>query len=60
MPRPLKFGIVNIRGINILGSLDSTISPSVGMMVKMINCGVSPDGSPFYEFEKYIKRKGKS
>jgi hypothetical protein len=29
MSRPLKFGIVDIGGINIIGSLDSTISPSV-------------------------------
>jgi hypothetical protein len=60
MSRPLKFGIVNIGGINIIGSLVSTISPSVGIKVKMINCGISPDGSPFYEFDKYVKRKGKS
>jgi uncharacterized OB-fold protein len=60
MPRPLKFGIVNIGGINIIGSLDSTNSPSVGMKVKMINCGISPDGTPFYEFDKYVKRRGKS
>jgi hypothetical protein len=60
MSRPLKFGIVNIGGINIIGSLDSAISPSVGMKVKMINCGISPNGTPFYEFDKYIKRRGKS
>ena len=60
MSRPLKFGIVNIGGINIIGSLDSTISPSVGMKVKMINCGISPSGTPFYEFDKYLKRRGKS
>lgn len=60
MSRPLKFGIVNIGGINIIGSLDSTISLSVGMKVKMINCGISPNGTPFYEFDKYVKRRGKS
>jgi uncharacterized OB-fold protein len=60
MSRPLKFGIVNIGGINIIGSLDSTNSPSVGMKVKMINCGISPDGTPFYEFDKYVKRRSKS
>lgn len=60
MSRPLNFGIVNIGGINIIGSLDSTISPSVGMKVKMINCGISPNGTPFYEFDKYVKRRGKS
>jgi hypothetical protein len=60
MSGPLKFGIVNIGGINIIGSLNSTISPSVGMKVKMINCGISPSGTPFYEFDKYLKRRGKS
>ena len=60
MSRPLKFGIVNIGGINIIGSLDLTISPSVGMKVKMINCGISPNGTPFYEFDKHVKRRGKS
>jgi hypothetical protein len=60
MSGPLKFGIVNIGGINIIGSLNSTISPSVGMKVKMINCGISPNGTPFYEFDKYVRRRGKS
>jgi hypothetical protein len=60
MSRPLKFGIVDIGGINIIGSLDSTVSPIVGMKVKMINCGISPDGTPFYEFDKHVKRSGKS
>jgi hypothetical protein len=60
MSRPVKFGIVNIGGINIIGSLDSTVSPRVGIKVKMINCGILPDGTPFYEFDKYEKRRDKS
>jgi hypothetical protein len=30
------------------------------MKVKMINCGISPNGTPFYEFDKYVRRRGKS
>jgi hypothetical protein len=49
---PIIFGVVRINGINLVGSLKS-ISPQIGMSVKMINCGVSGEGTPFYEFQKY-------
>jgi hypothetical protein len=49
---PIIFGVVRINGINLVGSLKS-ISPHIGMRVMMINCGVSSEGTPFYEFQKY-------
>ena len=49
---PIIFGVVRINGIKLVGSLKS-ISPQIGMRVKMINCGVSGEGTPFYEFQKY-------
>lgn len=49
---PIIFGVVRINGIKLVGSIKS-ISPQIGMRVKMINCGVSGEGSPFYEFQKY-------
>jgi uncharacterized OB-fold protein len=54
---PVVFGIVSIDGIKVIGSLDSSVSPRVGIDVKMTNCGISSDGTPFYEFDKYEKRK---
>ena len=49
---PIIFGVIRTNGINLVGSLKS-ISPQIGMRVKMINCGVSSEGTPFYEFQKY-------
>jgi uncharacterized OB-fold protein len=49
---PIIFGVVRTNGINLVGSFKS-ISPQIGMRVKMINCGVSSEGTPFYEFRKY-------
>ena len=56
---PVVFGIISIDGIKIIGSVDSSVLPRVGIDVKMTNCGISSDGTPFYEFEKYEKRKKK-
>jgi uncharacterized OB-fold protein len=49
---PIIFGVIRINGIKLVGSLKS-ISPQIGMRVKMMNCGVSGEGTPFYEFQKY-------
>ena len=45
------FGIVEIRGIRLVGSIFGGPLRQ-GMKVKMIKCGINPDGSPFYHFEK--------
>lgn len=49
---PMIFGLIEINGIKLVGSLKSLL-PQVGMRVKMINCGISVEGTPFYEFQKY-------
>lgn len=43
------FGIVEMDGFRLVGSLDGTKFCS-GMRVKMTECGITPDGSPFYRF----------
>ena len=48
---PVIFGVVDIDGIKLVGSLRPSITPQVGMNVKMVNCGLSTDDTPFYEFE---------
>lgn len=48
---PVIFGVIEISGIKLVGSLHPSTTPQVGMSVKMVNCGLSTDGTPFYEFE---------
>ncbi|MDQ3837970.1 MAG: hypothetical protein M3297_01735 [Thermoproteota archaeon] len=60
MPRPMKFGIVDIEGIKVIGYLDSTVPLCIGTEVIMTRCGISLDGTPFYEFHKYEKGSGRS
>ncbi len=48
---PVIFGVIEIRGIKLVGSLHPSTMPQAGMSVKMVNCGLSTDGTPFYEFE---------
>jgi uncharacterized OB-fold protein len=47
------FGIVDIEGIKLIGSLSSNLS--IGMKVRMVECGIRENGSPFYHFER-LKR----
>lgn len=44
------FGIIDISGIRVVGSIDAR-SLWPGMKVKMIKCGVSTDGTVFYQFQ---------
>lgn len=48
---PVIFGVIEIHGIKLVGSLHPSTIPQVGMSVKMVNCGLSTDDTPFYEFE---------
>ena len=48
---PVIFGVIEIRGIKLVGSLHPSTTPRAGMSVKMVNCGLSTDGTPFYEFK---------
>ena len=42
------FGIVRMDGFRLVGSLDGELHK--GAKVKMTQCGVRPDGFPFYRF----------
>jgi hypothetical protein len=55
--QPVIFGVISINGIKVIGSLISSVSPEMGIEVKMTNCGISRDGTPFYEFEKSEKKE---
>ena len=44
------YGIVEMSGIKLVGSFD-TLEMKEGSKVKMVGCGVMPDGIPYYFFE---------
>jgi hypothetical protein len=46
------YGIVEMSGIKLLGSFDNNnLELKEGLKVKMVRCGVKPDGIPYYFFE---------
>lgn len=51
LSKPLVFGIIEIDGIKLVGSVHSSVAPHVGMILKMRNCGISDNGTPYYEFD---------
>jgi hypothetical protein len=48
--KPQIFGIIEIGGIKLIGTVHSSVSPFVGMFLRMKKCGISNDGTPYYEF----------
>jgi uncharacterized OB-fold protein len=44
------YGIVEMSGIKLIGSFD-TLEMKEGTKVKMVRCGVMPDGTPYYFFQ---------
>jgi hypothetical protein len=44
------YGLVEMSGIKLIGSF-GTVELREGLMVKMVTCGVRPDGTPYYFFE---------
>lgn len=46
-----RFGVIDLDGIRIVGSLGET-APQVGQRMKLASCGVRDDGTPFYNFER--------
>ncbi len=44
------YGIVEMSGIKLIGSFD-TVEMKEGIKVKMVRCGLAPDGTPYYYFE---------
>jgi hypothetical protein len=45
------FGLVEMSGIKVIGSFDISEELREGIKVKMVRCGVRPDGVAFYFFE---------
>jgi uncharacterized OB-fold protein len=48
------FGVVDIEGIKLIGSLSSNLS--TGMKVRMVECGIRENGFAFYRFESAFKK----
>jgi hypothetical protein len=44
------YGVVEMSGIKLIGSFD-TVELKEGIKVKMVRCGVTRDGTPYYFFE---------
>jgi hypothetical protein len=44
------YGLVEMSGIKLIGSFD-TLELREGLKVRMVTCGVRPDGTPYYFFE---------
>jgi uncharacterized OB-fold protein len=44
------YGLVEMSGIKLIGSFES-LELKEGLKVKMVRCGVSHDGTPYYLFE---------
>ncbi|AIC14690.1 hypothetical protein NVIE_004950 [Nitrososphaera viennensis EN76] len=44
------FGIIEMDGFRLVGSLDDDGKLRKGMKVKMDSCGVNVEGAPFYHF----------
>ncbi|MDQ3837598.1 MAG: zinc ribbon domain-containing protein [Thermoproteota archaeon] len=44
------YGLVEMSGIRLIGSFDNARLKD-GLKVKMVRCGLTPNGSPFYFFE---------
>jgi uncharacterized OB-fold protein len=50
LSKPQVFGIIEIDRIKLIGSVHSSVAPYVGMFLRMKNCGILNDGTPYYEF----------
>ena len=44
------YGLVEMAGIKLIGSFD-TLELKDGVQVKMVRCGLKPNGTPYYIFE---------
>jgi uncharacterized OB-fold protein len=44
------YGLVEMSGIKLIGSFE-TVELREGLRVRMVTCGVRPDGTPYYFFE---------
>ncbi len=44
------YGLVEMSGIKLIGAFE-TLELREGLKVKMVKCGITRDGSPYYLFE---------
>ncbi len=44
------YGLVEMSGIKLIGAFE-TLELREGVKVKMVKCGITRDGSPYYLFE---------
>ncbi len=44
------YGLVEMSGIKLIGAFEK-VELREGLKVKMVKCGISRDGSPYYLFE---------
>jgi hypothetical protein len=44
------YGLIEMSGIKLIGSFE-TLKLREGLKVKMVRCGVRPNGTPYYVFE---------
>jgi uncharacterized OB-fold protein len=52
LSKPKVFGVIEIDGIKLIGSVNSSVAPYPGMFLRMKSCGVSNDGTPYYDFDQ--------
>jgi uncharacterized OB-fold protein len=45
------YGLIEMAGIKLIGSFDKLLELKDGLDVRMVRCGLKPDGTPFYFFE---------
>jgi uncharacterized protein len=54
--RNVTFGVVEICGVRLVGSLSATSQEfRIGMKVRMAQCGIDTDGNIFYNFEPNVE-----
>jgi uncharacterized OB-fold protein len=45
------YGLVDMAGIKVIGSFDELLELKEGLQVKMVRCGLKPNGTPYFFFE---------
>ena len=48
------YGVVDMRGIKLLGSLSGDVTP--GMKVRMVKCGIRENGCLYYHFNSCVRQ----
>lgn len=45
------YGLVDMAGMKVIGSFDTFLELKEGLQVKMVGCGLKPNGTPYFFFE---------